>query len=93
MKVATILVALVGGGAPLLAGTVALTPFLLSTWNLLSPLWAIYTSVSLIMAMLFVLGIFLGRVSEENLIISGIKTLVIGLATATIVILVSGFGG
>jgi len=90
ITLASIYVAIVDGGAPLLAGTVSLTPFLLAKWNLLSPYWAIYISIFLIMVMLSILGIFLGRISEENLLISGIKTLIIGLVTAAIIFLVGG---
>lgn len=93
MKVASVWVALVNGGAPLIAGVIALTPFLLAAWGMLTPLLAMYSSIGAMMTMLFILGIFLGRIGRENLIISGVKTLTIGLVTAAIIVFVSGFKG
>ncbi|MEM2122238.1 MAG: VIT1/CCC1 transporter family protein [Candidatus Bathyarchaeia archaeon] len=90
MKIATLWVALVDGGAPLIAGVIALTPFLLAVLEVMTPLWAVYSSIAIIMSMLFLLGIFLGRISREKLIISGVKTLAIGLATAAIILFVGG---
>jgi predicted membrane protein (TIGR00267 family) len=90
VNIASLYVAIVDGIAPILAGVITLTPFLLAKWNLIPTIFAVYTSIAIIMAMLCILGIFLGRISEENLIISGFKTLIIGLATAAIIFLVGG---
>jgi predicted membrane protein (TIGR00267 family) len=90
MKAATVWVALVDGGAPLMAGMIALTPFLLAALDFMTPTCAVYFSIAAIMAMLFLLGIFLGRISGEKLIISGVKTLAIGLATAAIILFIGG---
>ena len=90
MKAATVWVALVDGGAPLMAGMIALTPFLLAALDFMTPTCAVYSSIAAIMAMLFLLGIFLGRISGEKLIISGVKTLAIGLATAAIILFIGG---
>ena len=92
MRVATIWGAIVSG-APLLTGLIALMPFLLASFNLLSPLKAVYISVGLVMLMLFILGIFLGRISKENLIVSGFKTLIIGFVTAVILIAIGSVTG
>ena len=86
MRAATIWVTIIDGGAPLLTGLIALIPFLFASFNLLSPVRAVYFSVGLVMLMLFILGIFLGRISKENLIVSGFKTLIIGFVTAAILI-------
>lgn len=93
IEVASVWVALVDGGAPFIAGAIALTPFLLAAWGILTTLWAVYSSIGAMMSMLFILGMFLGKISRENLIISGVKTLTIGLATAAIIVLVGGFKG
>jgi len=90
MKAATVWVALVDGGAPLMAGMIALTPFLLAALDFMTPTCAVYSSIAAIMAMLFLLGIFLGRISWEKLIISGVKTLAVGLATAAIILFIGG---
>jgi predicted membrane protein (TIGR00267 family) len=90
MKAATVWVALVDGGAPLMAGMIALTPFLLAALDFMTPTCAVYSSIAAIMAMLFLLGIFLGRISGEKLIISGVKTLAVGLATAAIILFIGG---
>ncbi|MGC8850265.1 MAG: VIT1/CCC1 transporter family protein, partial [Candidatus Bathyarchaeia archaeon] len=86
MKAATIWVALVDGGAPLMAGIIALTPFILAFLEMVTPLWAVYSSVAVIMSMLFLLGVFLGRISGEKLLASGFRTLAVGLATAAVIL-------
>jgi predicted membrane protein (TIGR00267 family) len=43
-----------------------------------------YTSIGLALLTLFGVGLFLGKISKENLIISGVKTLIAGVASIII---------
>lgn len=45
---------------------------------------AIYLSIAVTLALLFILGIYLGKVSRENMIILGTKMALFGLVTAVV---------
>ncbi len=88
--------AIVAGISPLLMAFISLSPFFASFYNLIPFQTALYLSLLLICFILFILGMFLGRVSKESVFLSGFKMLVIGLATAFIISLVGsamGLGG
>mgnify|MGYP000554199558 CR=1 FL=1 len=77
-RAAVIIVALVDGLAPFAAALVVLSPFFFSA--LLKDVTAsYYLSLGMAMVTLFSLGAFLGRVSKENLILSGLKMIGAGL--------------
>jgi predicted membrane protein (TIGR00267 family) len=79
-RVAVVVVALVDGLAPFLAALVVLFPFFLS--NLLADIvFSYYVSLGMALVVLFVVGAFLGKVSRENLIISGVKMIGAGLVS------------
>ena len=65
-RFAIIISALVDGFAPLMAGLVCLAPFYSVTAGLLTWDIAVISSMIIGLCMLFSLGIFLGRVSEQN---------------------------
>jgi len=50
-------------------------------------------SLSLGLACLFFLGLFLAKISQDRMIASGVKMILIGLLTIAVVSLVSGPGG
>ncbi len=72
---ATFVVAVVDGLSPFLAAIVIISPFLIGV----GINTAYTTSISIAFASLFLLGIFLGRLSKENILISGLKMLFAGL--------------
>lgn len=79
-RMAAVIVAIVDGLSPLLASTLVLTPFFFA--HLFPTLaWAYWTAIGLALATLFGLGVFLGRVSKENLLVSGLKTLIAGVVS------------
>jgi len=82
-RYAAVVVALVDGISPFLAAMLVLTPFFLHT--LFPAIRTIYyTSLGLALLTLFALGMFLGKISKENLILSGIKTVIAGIASIII---------
>ena len=75
-----------------LAGLILLTPFILIVTGI-PMVWDIAVWISGIIGflMLFLLGIFLGRVSEQNPWFYGLQTLGAGVATAVAIILLELF--
>lgn len=82
-RLAIVIVALVDGLSPLLAALLVLTPFLLIQW-LPDITWAYYAALGMALLTLFAIGLFLGRVSRENVFLFGIKTVIAGFASILI---------
>jgi predicted membrane protein (TIGR00267 family) len=81
--------AVVDGSAPFVASIPTVVPFYLSLVGLLPIDIAFYASIGAALAVLFLLGVFLGKVSEGNLLYSGIKMVVAGLAVALLALLLN----
>ena len=79
-RVAVLVVALVDGLAPFLAALVVLLPFFFSGL-LADVVLSYYVSLGMALVVLFALGAFLGKVSKENLVISGVKMIGAGLVS------------
>ncbi|MFX1318485.1 MAG: hypothetical protein ACFE9D_10960 [Promethearchaeota archaeon] len=88
---AILISSLVDGFAPFITGLILLVPFILVIFNL--TFWGIGVIVSVATGfiLLFLLGIFLGRVSEQNQWLYGLQTLAAGLGTAAAIILLEIF--
>ncbi|HDQ06673.1 MAG TPA: hypothetical protein ENN36_08145 [Candidatus Bathyarchaeota archaeon] len=81
---ASLWAAIIGGGAPALTGGVCLIPFLLSTKGLFSISLAVQLSVALALSIMFLLGVILGRISSRNMLLHGVKMLLVGLILTVI---------
>ena len=82
-RFAVIIVSIVDGIAPALAALIVLVPLFLG--NLIgNPILSYAIAGGLALICLFALGLFLGKVSEENLIGYGFKTLLAGLVAIAI---------
>ncbi len=79
-RAAVVIVALVDGLAPFLAALVVLLPFFFSSL-LADVLISYYASLGMALVVLFALGAFLGKVSKQNLIVSGAKMIGAGLVS------------
>ena len=77
-RAAVIIVALVDGLAPFASALVVLLPFFFSVF-LGDVTVSYYLSLGMALGTLFALGAFLGRVSKESLILSGVKMIGAGL--------------
>jgi predicted membrane protein (TIGR00267 family) len=71
-------VAAVDGLSPFLAALLVVAPFFFASL-LPSVAYAYYASIGMAMLALFALGIYLGRISKRNLILSGVKTMIVGV--------------
>ena len=78
------LIALVNGLAPLLLSLLIILPFWFSAYLPLSPL---PVAIGISLVVIFFLGVFLGQVSGIFWLWSGLRTLLIALATCGIILL------
>ena len=74
---ATIVIAIVDGLSPVIAAAVAMIPFFFT--SVISVHAAYFASGVVALVELFLLGIFLGRMSRDRLIVSGAKLVAAGL--------------
>ncbi len=78
-KVASVWIAFVDGISPAAVAFIIIVPFIVSTkLHVLTFQAAAYISLSVTFTILFLLGIFLGKISEENLLWHGLKMVSIG---------------
>ncbi|MDD3449111.1 MAG: hypothetical protein PHF72_08795 [Gammaproteobacteria bacterium] len=82
-----LLVAAVNGLAPLLVALLVMTPLWLADAGVPLPLPPLPAAVAMAFLVLFGLGLFLGRVSGGFWLWSGLRTLLVGVATALIILL------
>jgi predicted membrane protein (TIGR00267 family) len=81
-------VAFIDGLSPALTAIISLMPFILVSAELM-PIWNAYViSLTLSLATLFLLGIYLGKVAKENGWLYGVAMLTVGAFTALIVFLI-----
>jgi len=84
---ASVVVAVVDGISPALSAAIVVVPYLFA--GKIGIQSAFYASLLLGLAVLFTLGIFLARVSDERPVASGIQMILVGIATIIIVGLVA----
>lgn len=82
-----ILIAVVNGFSPLLMALLIMTPLWLSEAGIALPLTALECAIVTAFLSLFMLGVLLGRVSGQFWLWSGLRTLIIALITAGVILL------
>ncbi|TXT56003.1 MAG: conserved membrane protein of unknown function [Candidatus Thorarchaeota archaeon] len=87
-RTTTIVVSLINGFSPFLAGLATATPLFMVQFGIPIDLGFTLSVVSG-MFILFILGVFLGKVSRTNIIIYGIKTLAAGIIVVMMIWLFS----
>jgi len=85
------LIAVVNGSAPLLISLLILIPLWLAQAGVVLPWSPLHAAVAVALVLIFLLGVFLGRVARMSWWLSGLKTLLIALVTAGLILLVAGF--
>ena len=78
-RFASLWAGIVDGVSPALTAVVCLTPFFLSSHGLFSIDFAIQLSVAMTLSIMFLLGVFLGKISNRNRLFHGAKMLCVGL--------------
>jgi predicted membrane protein (TIGR00267 family) len=90
-RMAVVVVALVDGLAPFLAALLVLLPFFVP--HLFPSFeWVYALAIGIAMIALFALGGFLGYISRRNIILYGLRTLVAGIVSIVISLLLGGEG-
>lgn len=88
-RFAAVAVSVVDGLSPFLGAVIVLIPFFFST--LFQNIFHVYyTALGAALMALFALGIWLGHVAKENLVIYGLKTLLAGVVSILIGSLLNG---
>lgn len=82
-----IVIGLVNGAAPLAISLLILLPLWLASSGVSLPLSPLYAAIAVAMALIFLLGVFLGRIGGTSWLRSGIRTLSIALLTASLIYL------
>lgn len=83
----SIYAAFVDGASPIFTGVISLVPFILATMGILG-IWDSYIcSFVVTLATLFSLGLYLGKIAQENIWLYGIKTLAAGAITVALALL------
>ena len=90
-KKKVIIISLVDGLSPTIAAAIPLIPFGLAQSMLISNSLSIILSFTLDFSVLFILGMFLGKLSEENIFLHGILMVGVGFITGLIILLSSLF--
>lgn len=83
------LVAIVNGLAPLIISLLIMSPLFLHQLGVILPADPIYLSIAVALFLIFLLGVFLGRVAGISLLRSGLQTLIVALSTITLIYLFS----
>jgi predicted membrane protein (TIGR00267 family) len=82
-----LLVALINGASPLLLSLIIISPLWLAHAGVPVPFGPLRLSIFVALFSIFALGIFLGRVGGTHWLLSGVKTLLIGLLTIALIML------
>ena len=92
-RTTSVVVAIIDGASPAVAAFFVVLPLFFVPSGILTIDIAFYFSIAICMALLFILGLFLGAVSKKNMWSYGAKTLFAGILTAILMLLVSMFIG
>lgn len=86
-----LLIALVNGLAPLVISLLILLPIWLSIAGFSLPLPPLYAAIIIALLLVFLLGVFLGRIAGISWFISGMQTMLVAIVTAALIYLFTGF--
>jgi len=84
------LIALTNGAAPLVLSLLIITPLWLDQAGIPLPVAPLYAAVLTALLIVFLLGVYLGRVAGISWIKSGLRTLLVALITAALIYLFIG---
>ena len=84
------LIALVNGAAPLVISLIILIPLWLASAGIQLPLSPLYASIIIAGVLVFLPGVFLGRIADIPWLRSGIQTLLVAMVTAALIYLFTG---
>lgn len=85
-----IFIAVVNGSAPLIMSLLIIAPLWLATMGITFIFMPLHVAVIIAILIIFLFGVFLGRLSGVTWLISGIKTILIAVLTIALVYLFTG---
>ena len=85
-----LLIGLVNGLAPLVISFLILLPIWLATSGMALPLSPLYAAIIIALFLIFLLGVFLGRIADISWLRSGIQTLLVAVVTVVLIYLIAG---
>jgi len=85
-----LLIGLVNGLAPLVISFLILMPIVLTISGVTLPLSPLYAAIIIALFLIFLLGVFLGRIADISWLRSGIQTLLVAVVTAVLIYLFAG---
>ncbi|WP_293267768.1 hypothetical protein [Neptunomonas sp.] len=85
------IIALVNGSAPLFISLVILSPLLLTHAGIVLPISPLFLAIILALIIVFLLGVFLGRIAGTSWLRSGLQTLFIAITTSVLIFLFTGY--
>jgi predicted membrane protein (TIGR00267 family) len=91
-SIASVWAALVDGFSPAIAAVLPMIPYVLALFEIIPAACAFLTSILLILAILFMLGAFLGKISRESILVGGLRMLAVGVGTAAILMILASLG-
>ena len=81
------LIALVNGLSPLIISLLILIPLFLSIAGIMLPVSPLYISIVIALVLIFLLGVYLGRIAGVSWLQSGIQTSLVATITASLIYL------
>jgi predicted membrane protein (TIGR00267 family) len=85
-----LLIALVNGLAPLVISLLIISPLWLVLAGVALPVPPLHASIMVALLLIFLLGVFLGRISGVTWLRSGIQTLLVAVITAALIYIFAG---
>ena len=84
-----LLIAFVNGSAPLVISLLILIPLWLASAGIAMPVSPLYIAIIVALALIFLLGVFIGRIAGISWLRSGIQTLLVAVITAALIYLLA----
>jgi predicted membrane protein (TIGR00267 family) len=88
-RFATIFAAVVDGISPAIAALAVISPFIIARFGIIGVETAFIVCISITLIVLFLLGIYLAKISDESMIRYGIQMLLVGIITAALCVITS----
>jgi len=83
--------ALYDGFATFIGSIIPVLPFIFGSFLLIADIISLYSSIVISLALFFVLGIYIGKIARERMILSGLKLVTFGIITVIITTMIRNF--
>lgn len=84
-----LLIALVNGSSPLFLSIIIISPLWLANAGVELPVPPLVGAISITLVIIFLLGVFLGRISGRSILRSGLQALFVALITVSLIFLIT----